>query len=172
MFSLSANIAQAAPPTITNITSSRLDGTVGVGGIIDINLTFSAAVTTTGDATVTLETGATDRTCTFNLPTLVSTASCNYTVQAGDISADLNVNTVAGTIKNAGLESMVNFTPATNLATNKALVIDTVPATITDVTSTKANGTYNSGEMINVTATFSKVVYSDFTRRTNAGSRN
>jgi hypothetical protein len=157
-------------PTITNITSSRLDGTIGVGGIIDINLTFSEPVTSTGDVIVTLETGTIDRTCTFQVVSS-NTASCNYTVQTGDTSVDLNVNTIVGVLKNAVEETMVNMIPDVNLATNKAFVIDTTPITITNITSSKADGVYITGDVIDLNITFSKTISTDIVNRTNAGSR-
>ncbi|MDD5084316.1 MAG: cohesin domain-containing protein [Candidatus Moranbacteria bacterium] len=114
----------ATPPTITNITSSHANGSFKAGEVIPVDVTFSKAVTSTGSVTVTLETGTTDRTCAFTV-TNSATASCNYTVQAGDGSADLNVNTISGTIKDQSNNAMTNFVPATNLAANKAIAIDT-----------------------------------------------
>ncbi len=114
----------ATPPTITNITSSHANGSFKSGEVIDIDFTFSKAVTSTGNVTVTLETGTTDRTCTFAV-TNNAAGSCNYTVQAGDTSADLTVNTVSGTIADQTGNAMTNFTPTTNLGVNKAIVIDT-----------------------------------------------
>ncbi len=87
-------------------------------------MTFSEAVTSTGNVTVTLETGDTDRTCTFSV-TSSTTGTCNYTVQAGDTSADLTVASVSGTIADGVGNVMTNFVPTTNLAANKAIVIDT-----------------------------------------------
>ena len=111
-------------PTITNVSSDKANGSYTTGEIIDIDVTFSEAVTSTGSVTVTLETGDTDRTCTFTV-TGVTTGTCNYTVQAGDTSSDLTVSTISGTIADAAGNAMTNFVPATNLAANKALVIDT-----------------------------------------------
>jgi hypothetical protein len=81
-------------------------------------------VTSTGNITVTLETGDTDRTCTFSVSNATS-GTCNYTVQAGDTSSDLTVSSISGTIADGAANAMVNFVPATNLAANKAIVIDT-----------------------------------------------
>jgi hypothetical protein len=120
-------------PTITNITSSKTNGTYTVGEVIAIQVTFSEAVTSTGSITVTLETGTTDRTCTFTASN-ASSDSCNYTVQAGDTSSDLEVNSVSGTVADQAGNAMSNFTPVTNLAANKALVIDTTAPTISEVT--------------------------------------
>lgn len=111
-------------PTVFNIASDKANGTYGVGEIIDIDVTFSEAVTSATVVTVTLETGATDRTCTFAI-TNSSTGTCNYTVQAGDSSADLTVNSISGTITDQAGNPMVDYTPTTNLATNKAIVINT-----------------------------------------------
>ncbi|MGB3073355.1 MAG: hypothetical protein WBB68_03805, partial [Candidatus Moraniibacteriota bacterium] len=84
--------------------------------------------------TVTLETGTTDRTCTFTVSNS-TTGSCNYTVQAGDTTTDLNVNTVSGVIRDQAGNAMTNFVPTTNLAANKALVIDTTTPVISVVSA-------------------------------------
>ena len=112
-------------PTITNVTSDKTNETYAIGEVIDIDVTFSEVVTSTGNVTVTVETGTTDRTYTFTV-TGSTTGTCNYTVQAGDTSADLTVNSIAGTITDAVGNAMTNFVPSTNLAANKALVIDTI----------------------------------------------
>ncbi|QQR78817.1 MAG: hypothetical protein IPJ68_00860 [Candidatus Moraniibacteriota bacterium] len=124
----------SVPPTITTITSSQANGTYTTGAVIPINLTFSEAATSTGNVTVTLETGTTDRTCTFTVSNS-TTGSCNYTVQAGDTTTDLNVNTVSGVIRDQAGNAMTNFVPTTNLAANKALVIDTTTPVISVVSA-------------------------------------
>ncbi len=109
-------------PTISSASSDKAAGTYKAGEIIDIDVTFSKAVTSTDNVTVTLETGDTDRTCTFAI-TNSSTGTCSYTVQEGDISSDLNA-TISGTIKDQSDNSLSNYTPATTLAANEALIID------------------------------------------------
>ncbi len=125
-------ISDTTPPTVSNITSDKADGAYTVGEIIDIDVTFSEAVTSTGNVTVTLETGTTDRTCTFTV-TSATTGTCNYTVQAGDTSSDLTVSSISGTIADGAANTMVNFVPTTNLAANKAIVIDTTGPVISDI---------------------------------------
>lgn len=120
-------------PTITNVSSDKTNGSYTVGEVIDIDVTFSEAVTSTGNVTVTLETGTTDRTCTFTVSN-ASTGTCNYTVQTGDTTSDLTVNTISGTIADQSSNAMTDFNPITNLAANKALVIDTTAPTISEVT--------------------------------------
>jgi hypothetical protein len=111
-------------PTITSVSADKSDGTYGVGEVIDIDVTFSEAVTSTGNVTVTLETGATDRTCTFTV-TNATTGTCNYTVQSGDTTTDLNVNSVNGTIQDQASQLMTDFNPVTNLSANKNIFINT-----------------------------------------------
>ncbi len=154
------------PPVVLNISSTKPDGTYTIGEIIDINVTFSEDVTSTGDVTVTLETGATDQFCTFTV-TNSNTGTCNYTVQAGDMSLDLDVASISGVIADQTSNPMTNFTPVTSLATNKAIIIDTtippvldLAPTITNITSPKADGTYGVGELIDVAITFSEAVTS------------
>ena len=121
--------ADSTAPTITSVSSDKTNGSYTVGEVIDVDVIFSEAVTSTGNVTVTLETGATDRTCTFTVSNS-TTGTCNYTVQTGDTTSDLTVNTISGTIADQASNAMSDFVPVTNLAANKALVIDTTDPTL------------------------------------------
>ncbi len=125
--------ADSTAPTVTNISSDKANGSYKAGEVIDIDVTFSETVTSTGNVTVTLETGATDRACTFTV-TNASTGTCNYIVQADDTTSDLTVNTVSGTIADQASNAMSDFVPVTNLAANKAIIIDTTAPVISEVT--------------------------------------
>ncbi len=125
------------PPFITNISSDKPNDTYRPGDTIDIDVTFSEPVTSSGNVTVTLETGTTDRTCTFTVVN-ATTGTCNYAVQIGDVTTDLTVLSVSGTIKDVGGSPMTNFVPVKNLAENKAIKIDNAPAAVvTPVTPPK-----------------------------------
>jgi len=130
------------PPTITNVSSDKANGSYTTGEVIDIDVTFSEEVTSTGNVTVTLETGTTDQTCTFTV-TAATTGTCNYTVVSGDTSADLTVSTISGTINDAAGNAMTNFVPTTNLAANKDIVIIvvTAPTLTTSAASSVADTT-------------------------------
>ncbi len=147
----------SSAPTITNVSSDKANGTYSVGEVIDIDVTFSKAVTSTGNVTVTLETGATDRTCTFTV-TSATSGSCNYTVQAGDSTDDLTVKTISGTIADLDAHAMVNFVPTTNLAANKALVIDTTGPVISAISvnpaTTSAVITWTTGSLASTGVTY------------------
>ncbi|MDP2593128.1 MAG: peptidoglycan-binding protein [bacterium] len=115
------DITDETAPTITNVSSDKANGTYTTDEVIDIDITFSETVTSTGNVTVTLDTG---QTCTFTV-TDSATGTCNYTVVADDSSSDLTVSTITGTIEDSAGNAMTNFVPTTNLAANKAIVIDT-----------------------------------------------
>lgn len=121
-------------PTITSVSSDTSNGTYAAGEMIDIDVTFSEAVTSTGNVTVTLETGETDRTCTFVVSNSTS-GTCTYTIQAGDRSSDLTVSSITGNLTDQSSNALVNFVPATNLAANKALTIDTEDSVISSVSA-------------------------------------
>lgn len=134
-------------PTISNISSDKTNGAYKAGEVIDIDVTFSEAVTSTGSVTITIETGDTDRTCTFTVSNSAS-GTCNYTVQAGDASSDLTVSSISGTIADQSANAMSDFNPATNLAANKALIIDTTapvltPVSVIDSTINTNSATYD-----------------------------
>lgn len=148
-------ISDSTPPITTNVSSDKANGSYSIGEVIDIDVTFSEVVTSTGNVTVTLETGTTDRTCTFTV-TASTTGTCNYTVQAGDTTNDLTVSTISGTITDSNSNAMVNFVPTTNLANNKALVIDTTEPLMSTV-SPVDNAT-NVSVNANLIITFDEVV--------------
>jgi photosystem II stability/assembly factor-like uncharacterized protein len=154
-------------PTITSVSSDKTNGQYTVGEVIDIDVTFSEAVTSTGNVTVTLETGTTDRTCTFTVSN-ASTGTCNYTVQATDTTSDLTVSSISGTIADQAANSMVSYTIATNLAANKALIIDTTAPSVSITAPTE--GATVSGAEVSITANASDtntIVGVQFKRATN-----
>lgn len=129
-----------ALPTIASVTSNTTNGYYKKGSAIDIDVTFSETVS--GDATVTLETGQTDRSCTFTAAAAL-TGTCDYTVQAGDASADLAVKSVIGTLTDASGDVLTSTTPTSNLSDVKNIVIDTAkplaPTKLKIYTSKKKN---------------------------------
>ncbi len=141
-------------PTITSISSSKTNGTYNAGTVIDIDVVFSEAITSTGDITITLETGDTDRTCTFTA-TNEATGTCNYTVQAGDTSLDLDA-TISGTIADQAGNALSNYTPTTTLAASKALIIDTTAPIV--ATLSPADDAESAGITSNLVITFSEAV--------------
>lgn len=145
-------------PQVTNVTSTTADGLYGAGATIAVDVTFSEAVTSTGNVTVTLETGTTDRTCTFTVE-MAASGSCTYTVQTGDATDDLTVNSVTGTIvADTTSYPLWDTTPQTNLADNETLIIETTAPTVTLTSSEVAEDATTSDDSLAFTATFSESV--------------
>ena len=111
------------PPTISSITTEKNNGTYHIGDTIDIKINFSEAVTSQGDVVATFETGDLDRTCSFTLNNSTQGA-CAYTIQIGDSSNNINVNSISGNIFDADGNAMSNFTIAKNLNIAKSISID------------------------------------------------
>lgn len=124
-------------PNVGNITSAIADGVYTVGQEIPINVNLDKPAFHNSTLTLTLETGATDRTCdvTFNNS---NTGICTYTVQAGDTTSDLSVSNISGTLKNQNSYNRTSgFNNLATLASNKAIAIDTTsPAVMLTTPST------------------------------------
>ncbi|MBC7530881.1 MAG: SUMF1/EgtB/PvdO family nonheme iron enzyme [Oligoflexus sp.] len=142
-------------PAVTLISSSSADGYYKAANVINIDVTFSENVLVTNgpDLGLLLETGATDRTAVYSSGSGSSILSFAYTVQPGDGSADLNVQSTSalslgatGTIRdsagnNLGLTLPLLAGPSM-LAAQKAIVIDTglpTPASAITFSSAKSS---------------------------------
>jgi autotransporter-associated beta strand protein len=153
-------------PTITNVSSSTANGTYKIGDVITINVQFDATVNVTGTPTLTLETGATDRVLSYVSGSGTNTLSFSYTVQAGDISADLDyVSTSALSLNGGSIQDGANQSAVLTLAApgaagslgaNKALVVDGVRPAATNITL--SDTALRIGETATVTITFNERV--------------
>src|SRR5262249_15114186 len=144
------------------------NGTYGPTSVIGVQVVFSEAVLVTGTPQLTLSTGTPTTTAVSYVSGSGSnTLLFNYSVIAGNNSVDLaypNITSLAlngGTIKD-GVNNATLTLPATpgagSLVTNKDIVIDGVAPTVTNVTSTAADGSYGIGSLIPITVTFSEAV--------------
>jgi len=167
--SLSANtniVIDTTSPVVANVTSTNADGSYKAGATISVTVTFSKVVNVTGVPTLTLATGAINRAASYLSGSGTNTLTFNYTVQAGDTSSHLdyvatgslalNGGTIRDTVNNDATLTLPTPGAAGSLGANKNIVIDTTSPTVTNVTSTNADGTYNSGDTITVTITFSE----------------
>ena len=152
-------------PTVTNVTSTKADGAYPAGTLIPVTVTFSENVTVTGSPTLALNSGGT---ATYSSGSGGATLTFNYTVGAGDNSADLDypaTNSLAlsgGTIKDAATNNATLTLPAVGGANSiggqKNIVIDTNTPVVSSVSSSNADGAYRAGQTIHVDVTFSKAV--------------
>ncbi len=164
------NSAGRNAPQITSVTSTQDNGSYGVGTEIPIFVNYSDQVLVTGTPQLTLETGATDAVLSYSSGNGTGQLLFTYNVAAGHASADLDYQSSSalslngGTIKDArGNNNNASLTlpapgAANSLGANKDLVIDTNAPTVTNVTSTTADGAYGTGDTINVSVTFDDTV--------------
>jgi hypothetical protein len=160
-----ASVDVLSAPIVTNVSSTASNGTYGVGSSIPITVTFSSAVNVTGTPQLALNSGGT---ANYSSGTGTSTLTFTYTVASGENSADLDYSSTSalalnsGTIKDGSNNDAALTLPAPgaagSLGANKNIAIDTTAPTVTNVSSTTANGTYGVGSVISVTVTFSKAV--------------
>ena len=160
-------VADIISPTVTSVNSSTTNGNYKIGDTITVVVTFSEAVTVTGTPQITLETGTIDRTINYTSGSGSTELTFTYTVQVGDISADLDytsTNSLAlnsGTIADAAGNNATLTLPtpgaANSLGANKALIIDGVAPTVTSVT-VPSNATYLTGQNLDFTVNFNENV--------------
>ena len=157
-----------AVPTVTSVTATTANGTYKTGNMITIHVQFSQTVLVTGTPQLTLETGSTDAVVNYVLRTGSDTLVFEYTIGAGQASADLDyISTSALALNGGTIEDNANnpadltlpVPGATNsLAANKALVVDGIAPTVSGVSSSTTDGSYKSGQSISIQVTFSEAV--------------
>ncbi|MFA5902326.1 MAG: hypothetical protein WC836_00205 [Desulfobacula sp.] len=153
-------------PVLQSFTSSTINGTYGPTSEINITANYDKPLESGSSLDVTLSNG---ETLTLN-NVAGSSVSGVYTVGAwssGQDSADLSVNPTLGIESVSDLFGNIqtaSIIPAgQNLGDNQALVIDTTtnhltPPTLLSFTSTTANGTYTSGDSVNITANYNEAL--------------
>ena len=152
-------------PTVTSVTTTAADGPYKAGSVIPVVVTFSEPVTVTGTAQLLLETGLVDRQVMLTGGSGTATLGFDYTVQAGDTSADLDYVSVRALTVTGGAISDVTGNEAdyslpdpaspASLAGGAAIMVDTTPpAAPTSVSLTTATDTGRSRTdgVTNVTA--------------------
>jgi hypothetical protein len=153
----------ALAPTVTNVTSTKDDGTYGIGEMIVITVDFSNAVTVTGTPQLELETGAVDRTVNYTDGSGSDTLTFTYAAQAGDESSDLNYTGInaltlnGGTVKRGDTNAVLALPSpgaAGSLGYNKAIVIQAFPTVTLSVSPASIA---ENGGTSTITATLSAI---------------
>src|SRR5207248_2412509 len=80
-------VYDTSAPTVTNVTSTKADGTYPSGTSIPVTVTFSENVTVTGTPTLALNSGGT---ATYSSGSGGSTLTFAYTTAGGENTADLD----------------------------------------------------------------------------------
>ena len=162
-------VIDTAAGTVSSVTDSfDSDGAYKTSDVLSIEVNFSEAVDVTGTPQLTLETGASDAVVSYSSGTGSSTLTFSYTVASNHNSTDLDyVGTTSlalnsGTIKDLAGNNMTltlaSPGAANSLGANKALVIDTTAPTVTNVTSSTANGNKTDGQTVSIQVVFSEAV--------------
>ncbi len=169
----------AQKPTVLSVEKATTPGTAVTiinGGTVDITVTFSENITITGSPRLLLETGSVDHYATY-ISFSGAKATFRYAVVNGDYSADLNYKGTSSLELNGATIADLNGNTATltlpfggtDLAATSAITVDGVIPVVTNITSTKADGTYRyiEGNTVNNTVeiivTFSEAVNVDIT---------
>ncbi|WP_443191873.1 DUF4347 domain-containing protein [Pseudomonas indica] len=160
-------------PEVTSVNTTNPNGGYKVGDTIQVTVTFDQAVnvdTSGGVPTLLLETGSVDRLATYVSGSGSNTLTFTYTVQAGDLSADLDYQSTSAltlngaTIRSADNDDAVLTLPtvggANSIAGQRDVVIDGVTPTVSSV-SVPANGTYIAGQNLDFTVNFSETIIVD-----------
>ena len=128
-YSNEVNTGTGSTPRVASITSSTTDGYYKTGDTVNITINFSEAVTLAGGNLIaTLDTGRAIEIDSINSQISVGVT---YTVQAGDESSDLNVESLelsegATLQNNENLDCDLSLPTGSNLADNNDIVIDAV----------------------------------------------
>ena len=155
--------------TIINVSSTNANGTYRWGDTIEITIEFSDTVYVTGLPQLTLETGDDDAIVDYTNGNATKTLSFNYTVGLNHFSLDLNYSssnaldlnggTIKGIIGNNADLTLPDPGDPGSLSYNKDILVDAITPSVNNVSSTNLNGIYTDDEEINITITFSVVVY-------------
>ncbi|WP_291596414.1 Ig-like domain-containing protein [Comamonas sp.] len=160
-------------PKVTSVSAQGPDRAVKVGDEVLINVSWDQAVTVSGGTpSLLLETGLVDRNAVYVSGSGSNTLVFKYTVQAGDISADLDFQSTTALqlngafITNATSDLAVLTLPtvggADSLGGRSAIVVDGVVPVVGSVQA-PTDGTYIIGQNLDFTVNFSENVVVDTT---------
>ena len=160
-------------PKVTDVSAQGLDRTVKIGDEVLVNVVFDQAVfvdASGGTPSLLLETGLVDRNAVYLSGSGSNTLVFKYTVQAGDLSADLDFQSTAalqlngGALANATHDLAILTLPtvggADSLGGRSNIVVDGVVPVVASV-SAPADGTYIPGQNLDFTVNFSERVVVD-----------
>lgn len=136
LFVLAPNLAEAVPPTVSNVTSPMSNGVYVANQGVIITVTFDQTVNVTGTPTLSLNSSGT---ASYAFGSGTSTLYFLNVITAGQASADLDyastsaLSAGSGTIQNGGAETAVLTLPAPgaagSLGANKNIVVDPITQT-------------------------------------------
>ncbi|WP_240201610.1 DUF4347 domain-containing protein [Pseudomonas sp. PDNC002] len=160
-------------PRIVGVSAGNPDGSYKVGDQILVLVQFDQSVFVNlngGVPSLLLETGLVDRNAIYVSGSGTNTLTFLYTVQAGDVSADLDFQSTTAlqlngsALANAASDPAILTLPAVgsadSLGGRSDIVIDGVAPTVTSV-GVPSNGSYVAGQNLDFTVNFSENVVVD-----------
>ncbi|WP_052085000.1 Ig-like domain-containing protein, partial [Comamonas testosteroni] len=160
-------------PRIVSVSAGSPDGSYKVGDQILVFVQFDQSVFVNlngGVPSLLLETGLVDRNAIYVSGSGSNTLTFRYTVQAGDVSADLdfqsrtalqlNGSALANADSDPAILTLPTVGSADSLGGRSDIVIDGVAPTVTSV-GVPANGTYVAGQNLDFTVNFNENVIVD-----------
>jgi hypothetical protein len=162
-------VIETTLPTVANVISTLADGDYRDGQAVVIQVTFDEVVnvvTTGGTPSIALNSGGT---ATYASGTGTLTLNFNYSVTGTDSATDLDYTGTTSLVLNSGTVKDVNGNDAdltlaapnaaNSISDNQAIVIDNTAPTITSITAASpGNGTYTTGQVIDIVVTFNEDV--------------
>ncbi|QTX19400.1 DUF4347 domain-containing protein [Comamonas aquatica] len=162
-------------PRVTSVSAQGPDRAVKAGDEVLISMTWDQAVNvdlSSGSPTLLLETGLVDRDAVYLSGSGSNTLVFKYTVQAGDLSADLDFQSSAAlqlngaVLANASNDLAVLTLPTVggsdSLGGRSNIVVDGVVPVVGSVQA-PTDGTYITGQNLDFTVNFSENVVVDTT---------
>ncbi|KAF0812133.1 hypothetical protein IGB42_03410 [Andreprevotia sp. IGB-42] len=164
-------------PAVLNVDATSANGTYVAGQTVTLQVKFDQIVnvdTTGGTPTLLLETGSVDRNATYVSGSGTDTLMFSYTVQTGDTSSDLDVNSTSAlalngaTIQSAGSNNAVLTLPTVggpdSIGGQHNIIVDGVIHNVSPTVGTvgvPAPGTYIGGQTLEFTVNYSEAVFVD-----------
>lgn len=157
-------IVDTTAPTVTSVVAVTPSGTYGVGETLSFTVTFSEPVETNVNGGYPYIPVTFQNATRYLLPatsTFSTTHTFSYTIVSGDLDTDgivlTNAVTSNGATAYARDAGRNNVTGTFTLPNTTGILVDGVGPTISSKTPS-SNGTYTSGDTLQISVTFNEVV--------------
>ncbi|MCP5503482.1 MAG: hypothetical protein H7A25_26520, partial [Leptospiraceae bacterium] len=156
----------ASIPAIQSSSTKQGSGSYTVGSLLEIELHFSEPVQVSGTPSIKLNNG---QTVSYSSGSGTNSLIFSYTVASLDdivgldLSSSSSLSLNGGSIKNldSSLDASLSVPSpgsANSISGQENIIIDTLPPTISNISSTNINGSYGQGSKVNIQLTFTEAV--------------
>ena len=153
-------------PAVSNITSTKSNGTYTAKDTIIISIDFNEVSIVEGTPQLILETGTTDGVANYSTGSGTKTLFFIYVITdqhniddldyASDNSLTLNDGSIKDFVGNNANLALPNPGAEGSLGANKDIVIDNIGPSVTSISSTTEDGVYKAGEVIIITVSLNE----------------